>query len=106
MIGCAAIDFEPVEDMAGTMRALSEPQWGQTIRALAIDLRIAAKLLEKTRPELIEGSRGLGDVALLELIDSLHEAKELFKSYAALASAAEVRLLLVAASLLAGEARS
>jgi hypothetical protein len=86
------------------MQALSEPQWGRTIDALAVDLRIAAKLLEKTKAALIESSRRLGEDALLELIDSLHATKELFKSYAALASAAEVRLL-VAASILAGEAR-
>src|SRR5882762_4951688 len=61
----AAIDFEPVEDMDGTMQALSHPQWGQTTGAIGVDLRIAAKTLEKTKPELIEGMRDhLGKEAL------------------------------------------
>jgi hypothetical protein len=100
----AATDFEPVEDLDGAKRALSGPRWRQTADTLGEDLRIAALFLEKTKAEVIEGSRKLGEDALLEVIDSLHQAKELFKSYAALAGAAEGRLL-VAASGLAGEKR-
>jgi hypothetical protein len=99
------VDFAPVEDLAGTMRALSEPRWGQTVDALGVDLRISANLLKKTKAELITGSRGLGEDSLLELIDSLHQSVELFKSYAALVGAAEVRLL-VAASIVAAEVAS
>src|SRR5437660_2030988 len=55
----AALDFEPVEDLDGVMRALSNPQWGQTIKAIGQDLRIAAKLLEKTKAEMIGVSRKL-----------------------------------------------
>src|SRR3979411_44566 len=99
------VDFAPVEDLAGTMRALSEPRWGRTVDALGEDLRISAKLLKKTKAELVNNSRKFGDDNLLELIDSLHQSAELFKSYAALAGAAEVRLL-VAASIVAAEVTS
>ena len=46
-------DFDPVEDLDGIMRALTQPQWGQTIEGIGQDLRIATKLLEKTKAELI-----------------------------------------------------
>ena len=100
-----ALEFEPVEDLDGTMRALSYPQWGETTQAIGQDLRIAAKLLEKTKPEVVQGSRELGPDDLMDLIDSLHQTTELLKSYAALAKSAEVRLL-VAASSLAAEKQS
>jgi hypothetical protein len=96
----AALEFEPVEDLDGTMRALSYPQWGQTTQAIGEDLRIAAKLLEKTKAEIIRGSRELGPDELMDLIDSLHQTQELLKSYAALAKSAEVRLLVAASTLM------
>ena len=92
-------DFDPVEDLDGTMRALTQPQWGQTIEGIGQDLRIATKLLEKTKAELIEGSRKLDkEGMLLELIDSLHQTKELCESYGWLVGKAEARLLIAAST--------
>jgi hypothetical protein len=92
----ATVEFEAMPELFEHFkcRPLDEE-----FRALGVDLRVAAALMARSKVELIEGLKVLGEEALDELLDHLQEAGETFRSFAELAEAAHTRQVIAVAAL-------
>ena len=100
----AAAEFEPVGDMEA---AFSQPAWGKRAGSIGINLRLAATMVNYTKPQLAEMGREIGNDSLFDLIDCLTHCEKDLKALAQLANVAGVRLLVVVSLLaLEKEARS
>jgi hypothetical protein len=91
----AAMEFEPLsaEDREGAIAALSQPKWGETTLNLGIALRLAITVMEKSKPELVNIARNMGEDLASEFMDHLQEAEGLFRAYLWLAQTALNRQL-------------
>jgi hypothetical protein len=91
----AAMEFEPLHD-DGEMRPTDE-----TAEAIIVSARLAWLTMHKTKAELEDVARNLGDEAFEAMVNGFIEHKGQFQALAELLGAAEVRLMCAAASALA-----
>lgn len=99
----AAIAFDALlpGDLAKVMRALSEPEWSETTGTLGVNLRIAAVILGKTKPVLVDAARGLmakageseGDNLCFLTIDRLITAGQHLEALQGMIDAASARMM-------------
>jgi len=95
----ATVEFEAMPELFEHFKSRA---LDKEFRALGVDLRVAAACMARSKPELIEGVKNLGEEALDELINSLREAGETFRSFAELVEAAHMRQVIAAAAALGG----
>jgi len=93
----ATVEFEAMPELFEHFKSRA---LDKEFRALGVDLRIAAACMAQSKPQMIAGLRGLGEEAADELIDSLREAGETFRSFAELVEAAHMRQVIAAAAAL------
>jgi hypothetical protein len=96
----AAIEFEPIEDVDRLFAAFGAVQWKKTTDALGIDCRLAAAVLGRTKPQLVEMARELLQAdttdGYFELVDRLMATREWLGSITATVEDASKRLLIAA----------
>ena len=89
----AAIEFEKVDDPQ-LLRQFDAKPWNKDCASAGVNLRIAAVMVSKTKPELIQVVRELEEEDLFELLECLYDQKNRFVAFSELLGAAASRLII------------
>jgi hypothetical protein len=93
----AALEFEPVSEFR-EISCIKDARYSASLSSTATAIKIALRIIGKSKPEMIAMVQDLGHVTAEETVDHLVEAREMLTSYLETVEAAEIRMVVALAN--------